>query len=281
MADINVSKNGHIGTVELNRPPNNFLDMELIGEVAGAFEEFDRDDNIRAIVLCSAGKHFCAGANLGQRLANEAAGKPAQTGKHLYHEANRLVRTKKPFVAAVQGAAVGAGCGLALVADFRVGCSEARFSTNFARQGYHPGFGTTHTLQRIVGVQKASWLLYTGERIDGDEAFKIGLIDRLVPLDKVRDTALRDGRGDRPLRAARGAGDAHDAAARPRARVCRGHRARILRADLAARHRRLQGRRRRDERKAGAELQGAVRGVARFENHGSSSRTRGQHAPNK
>ena len=189
MADINVSKNGHIGTVELNRPPNNFLDMELIGEVAGAFEAFDRDDNIRAIVLCSAGKHFCAGANLGQRLVNEAAGQPPQTGKHLYHEANRLVRTKKPFVAAVQGAAVGAGCGLALVADFRVGCSEVRLSTNFARQGYHPGFGTTHTLQRIVGVQKASWLLYTGERIDGDEAFEIGLIDRLVPLEKVRDTA--------------------------------------------------------------------------------------------
>jgi enoyl-CoA hydratase/carnithine racemase len=115
MADINVSKKGHIGTVELNRPPNNFLDMELIGEVAGAFEEFDRDDNIRAIVLCSAGKHFCAGANLGQRLANEAAGKPAQAGKHLYHEANRLIRTKKPFVAAVQGAAVGAGIGLTLV----------------------------------------------------------------------------------------------------------------------------------------------------------------------
>ena len=189
MAEINVSKKGHIGTVELNRPPNNFLDMELIGEVAGAFEEFDRDDNIRAIVLCSAGKHFCAGANLGQRLAAEAAGKPAQAGKHLYHEANRLVRTKKPFVAAVQGAAVGAGIGLTLVADFRVGCSDARFSANFARQGYHPGFGTTQTLQRIVGVQKAQWLLYTGERIDGDEAFRIGLIDRLVPLAKVRDTA--------------------------------------------------------------------------------------------
>ena len=190
MADISVSTSGHVGTVEINRPPNNFLDMELIGELASAFEQFDSDKNIRASVLCSAGKHFCAGANLGQRLANEAAGKPAQAGKHLYHEANRLVRTKKPFVAAVQGAAVGAGCDMALVADFRVACAEARFSTNFARQGYHPGFGTTYTLQRIVGVQKASWLLYTGERIDGEEALKIGLIDRLVPLDKVRDTAF-------------------------------------------------------------------------------------------
>ena len=139
MADINVSKNGHFGTVELNRPPNNFLDMELIGEVAGAFEEFDRDDNIRAIVLCSAGKHFCAGANLGQRLANEAAGRPLQTGKHLYHEANRLVRTNKPFVAAVQGAAVGAGCGLALVADFRVGLLRGTLQHQFRAAGLSPG----------------------------------------------------------------------------------------------------------------------------------------------
>jgi enoyl-CoA hydratase/carnithine racemase len=81
MGDINVSRTGHVATVEINRPPNNFLDMELIGEVAGAFEEIDRDDQVRAVVLCSAGKHFCAGANLGQRLANEAAGKPAATGK--------------------------------------------------------------------------------------------------------------------------------------------------------------------------------------------------------
>jgi enoyl-CoA hydratase/carnithine racemase len=189
MGDINVSKSGHVATVEINRPPNNFLDMELIGELSGVFEELDRDTGCRAIVLCAAGKHFCAGANLGQRLANEQAGKPAETGKHLYHEANRLIRTKKPFVAAVQGAAVGAGLGLALVADFRVGCSEARLAANFTRQGYHPGFGMTHSLPRIVGAQKAAWLFYTGERIDGDEAFKIGLLDRLVALDKVRSTA--------------------------------------------------------------------------------------------
>lgn len=189
MGDINVSKSSHVATVEINRPPNNFLDMGLIGELSSAFEALDKDADCRAIVLCSAGKHFCAGANLGQRLSNEEAGKPEAAGKHLYHEANRLMRTKKPFIAAVQGAAIGAGCGLALAADFRVGCSDARFSANFTRQGYHPGFGMTHTLPRVVGIQKASWLFYTGERIDGDEAMKIGLVDRLVAVDKVRETA--------------------------------------------------------------------------------------------
>jgi enoyl-CoA hydratase/carnithine racemase len=190
MADIGVTMDGHVATVELRRPPNNFIDVALVTEIATAFEALDEDPQCRAIVLCAAGKHFCAGANLAQRLESEAAGKPSDApGKHLYHEANRLVRTKKPFVAAVQGAAVGAGLGLALVADFRVGCSESRFSANFTRQGYHPGFGTTRTLPRLVGAQAAAWLFYTGERIDGEEALKIGLIDKLVPLDQVRGVA--------------------------------------------------------------------------------------------
>jgi enoyl-CoA hydratase/carnithine racemase len=92
-------------------------------------------------------------------------------------------------IAAIHGAAVGAGLGLALLADFRVASEEARFSANFARQGYHPGFGTTCTLPRIVGAQKASWLLYTGERIDGREAFAIGLVDKLVSAADVRSAA--------------------------------------------------------------------------------------------
>ncbi len=187
MADIGVSTNGYVTTVELQRPPNNFLDAGWIADLATIYEQLDDDPNCRAIVLAAAGKHFCAGANLARRLDPNA---PAEgQGRHLYHEAHRLVRTRKPVVAAVHGAAVGAGLGLALVADFRVGCEEARFSANFARQGYHPGFGTTCTLPRIVGAQKAAWLLYTGERIDGREALAIGLVDRLVPSAEVRSTA--------------------------------------------------------------------------------------------
>jgi enoyl-CoA hydratase/carnithine racemase len=188
--DIGVSKSGHVATVELQRPPNNFLDVALIGDLASVLADLDGDESCRAIVLASAGKHFCAGANLGKRLADEASGKQAQPpGKHLYHEAIRLFQTHKPIIAAVHGAAVGAGLGLALAADFRVGCSEARFSANFVRQGYHPGFGMTCTLPRIVGEQKAAWLFYTGERIDGDAALAMGMIDRLVPFDQVRSTA--------------------------------------------------------------------------------------------
>jgi enoyl-CoA hydratase/carnithine racemase len=187
MADIGVSTDGFVTTVELQRPPNNFLDVGWIGDLATIYEQLDDDPRCRAIVLAAAGKHFCAGANLARRLDPQA--EAAGQGRHLYHEAHRLIRTKKPVVAAVHGAAVGAGLGLALLADFRVACEEARFSANFARQGYHPGFGTTCTLPRVVGAQKASWLLYTGERINGREALAIGLVDKLVPSADVTSAA--------------------------------------------------------------------------------------------
>jgi len=110
--------------------------------------------------------------------------------RHLYKEAIRLFRTRKPVVAAVHGAAVGGGLGLALSADFRVTCAEARFCANFSRLGFHQGFGLSVTLPRLVGPQKAALLLYTGRRVPGDEAVTIGLADKLVAESDVRKEAL-------------------------------------------------------------------------------------------
>ena len=187
--DVGCTLEGHVATVEIRRPPNNFLDIELIGNLAAVLEALDDEPQCRSIVLAAAGKHFCAGANLQRRLDDEAAGRPISRTRHLYHEARRLVQTHKPIVAAVHGSAIGAGLGLALVADFRVSCKEARLAVNFAALGYHPGFGMTATLPRVVGHQTARWLCLTGRRLPGDEALKIGLIDRLVEQDKVRDAA--------------------------------------------------------------------------------------------
>ncbi|HKA42609.1 MAG TPA: enoyl-CoA hydratase/isomerase family protein [Burkholderiales bacterium] len=185
--DVGVSMEGHVATVELRRPPNNFLDSDLIASLASALEALDEDDDCRSVVLAAAGKHFCAGANLKRRLDE---GQPTQAQRrHLYHEAQRLVGTRKPIVAAVHGSAIGAGLGLALVADFRVSCREARLAANFTALGYHPGFGMTATLPRLVGNQRAQWLMYTGRRLPGEEAFALGLVDRLVEQDKVRQTA--------------------------------------------------------------------------------------------
>lgn len=188
--EVAVSIEGHVATVEIRRPPNNFLDADLIANLASVLEGLDGERNVRAIVLASAGKHFCAGANLKKRLDDQAAGQ-AQAAKprHLYHEAQRLVATHKPIVAAVHGSAIGAGLGLALVADFRVTCKEARLAANFCAMGYHPGFGMTVTLPRIIGHQRAKWLFLTGKRIPGEEAYAMGLADRLVPQDQVRQVA--------------------------------------------------------------------------------------------
>jgi enoyl-CoA hydratase/carnithine racemase len=188
--DVGVSVDGHVATVEIRRPPNNFLDIDLIGNLASVLEALDDERNVRAIVLAAAGKHFCAGANIKKRLDDQDAGKPPPApGRHLYHEAQRLVATRKPIVAAVHGSAIGAGLGLALVADFRVTCKEARLAANFTAIGYHPGFGMTVTLPRVVGHQRAKWLFLTGKRLPGDEAYAIGLADRLVPQDEVRRAA--------------------------------------------------------------------------------------------
>jgi enoyl-CoA hydratase/carnithine racemase len=194
MSDIGVEKSGHVALVEIRRPPHNFFDIPLIKEIAEAFESFDEDVNIRAIVLAAQGKAFCAGANFGDGSTLDGQGRrPNEPGPGvapLYVEGNRLFRTKKPIVAAVHGAAVGGGLGLAMVADFRVACPETRFCANFTRLGFHPGFGLTVTLPAVVGQTKAALIFYTSRRVTGEEAYAMGLADVLVPQQQVRDAAI-------------------------------------------------------------------------------------------
>jgi len=180
-----------VATLEIHRPPNNFFDLALIDSLAQALEELDSDPACRALVLCSEGKHFCAGANFGGGGSGSRADAGAQdaSGRHLYDEAVRLFRTRKPIVAAIQGAAIGGGLGLALMADLRVAAPEARFSANFARLGFHHGFGLSVTLPDAVGPQRALDLLYTGRRVSGEEALSMGLCDRLVPIERLRAEA--------------------------------------------------------------------------------------------
>ena len=194
MSDIGVEKSGHVALVEIRRPPHNFFDIPLIKEIAEAFESFDEDVNIRAIVLAAQGKAFCAGANFGDGSTLDGQGRrtnePGPGVAPLYVEGNRLFRTKKPIVAAVHGAAVGGGLGLAMVADFRVACPETRFCANFTRLGFHPGFGLTVTLPAVVGQTKAALMFYTSRRVTGEEAYAMGLADVLVPQQQVRDAAI-------------------------------------------------------------------------------------------
>ena len=177
MSDVTVELgDDHVATVKYSRPPDNFFDVALIGDLSDAYEQLDADDACRAILLCSDGRHFCAGANF-------APGGAGTGGPSLYDEAVRMFATGKPVVAAVQGAAVGGGLGLALSADMRVAGPGSRFVANFARLGIHQGFGLSVTLPAVVGQQRALDLLYTGRRVKGDEALALGLCDRLADSD--------------------------------------------------------------------------------------------------
>jgi enoyl-CoA hydratase/carnithine racemase len=183
--DVTVELAEHVATVEIHRPPNNFFDTTLIKGIADAYGPLDDDVECRVIMLCAEGKHFCAGADFSR---------PARDGSsagELYIQAIRLFRSRKPVVAAIQGAAIGGGLGLALSADFRVGSPSSRFAANFSQLGFHPGFGITVTLPRVVGQQKALEWLLTGQRFDGEKAYAAGLVDELAADGEVRAAALR------------------------------------------------------------------------------------------
>lgn len=185
--DIEVSVDNFVATVEIQRPPYNYFDYALIEQIANAFETFDEDTAVRSVVLCAQGKAFCAGANFGDRSRSS---ENSESGNHLYVEAVRLFQTGKPVIAAIHGAAVGGGLGLAMMPDFRVGCPESRFAANFTRLGFHPGFGLTYTLPRIIGEKNAELMFYTSRRVKGEDAHRMGLLDVMVPQDQVRAAAV-------------------------------------------------------------------------------------------
>jgi enoyl-CoA hydratase/carnithine racemase len=187
--DVSVRIEAHVAVLTFDRPPNNHVSVQAMRDLADALFGVDEERDLRASVLKTGGRVFCAGADLVNPGGVGAEG--MQGINPLYVEAVRLFSAKKPIVAAVQGAAVGAGLGLALVADFRVAAPEARFTSNFVKLGFHPGFGVTFTLPRIVGEQKAALMCLTGRRVTGEEAYAWGLADALAPLDELEAAALK------------------------------------------------------------------------------------------
>ena len=187
--DIRITWHGHVAVCEVDKPPHNHVSVKLITDLADAFEALDGDAQCRAIVLASAGRTFCGGADL-QAPGGLSASGGMEAINPLYTAAVRLFACKKPIVAAVQGSAVGAGLGLALVADFRIASPEARFSANFVKLGFHPGFGISHTLPRAIGEQKAALMMLTGRRVKPDEALAWGLVEAVVPAEALRAEAL-------------------------------------------------------------------------------------------
>ena len=183
IGDIHITRDGHVARVTIDKQPINAVSVDLMRDLADALELLDKDGSTRAVVLATSGKVFCSGADLSNRTSEGPI--PERSINPLYDQAVRLFSTELPIVAAVQGAAIGAGLGLAVIADFRVAAPEARFAANFVKLGFHPGFGLTYTLPRLIGRQNAARMFLTGERYDADAALKMGLADEVAPLDQL------------------------------------------------------------------------------------------------
>jgi enoyl-CoA hydratase/carnithine racemase len=186
---VQVTVDGHVAVVTLARPPHNYVSTEFMRSLADAFDAADADTNVRAMVLQADGKSFCAGADFSAPADPIEQSTQAEIPA-LYVEALRIYSAKKPIIAAIQGAAVGAGLGLALAADFRIVTPDARFAGNFVKLGFHPGFGISFALPRLIGQQKAALMLLTGRRIKGEEALAWGLADDLAEPEALRAKAL-------------------------------------------------------------------------------------------
>lgn len=188
-SDIELGRSGLVGTITIRRGPNNYISRDLTRRIGDALHAFDKVEGVRAVLLQSEGKHFCAGAM--HDPDDELTMQPDMhnlEGK--YDEVARLFSSAKPVVAAVQGTAAGAGFGLVMLADFRVAADNARFVPNFVKIGFCPGFGLPVTLPRVVGAQRSSFMLMTGRRFTAAEVAPWGLVDQVVPADELESAAL-------------------------------------------------------------------------------------------
>jgi enoyl-CoA hydratase/carnithine racemase len=178
-----------VATIRLTRPPMNALNTQVQTELAEAAHHVGADPGIRAVVLYGGEKVFAAGADV-KEFAGQSHEYMMTDAARLTNALDALARIPKPVIAAVTGYALGGGCELALTADFRVSADNAKWGQPEILLGIIPGAGGTQRLPRIIGPSKAKDLIYTGRFVNADEALEIGLVDAVVPADKVYETAL-------------------------------------------------------------------------------------------
>jgi enoyl-CoA hydratase len=176
MSLVQVDIADRVATLTLNNPAErNTLTQPMVAEIIAAMDAIEADQGVGAIVVTGAGTAFCAGANLGN-LAESTEGSLGT----IYEGFLRIARSPLPTLAAVNGAAVGAGMNLALGCDVRLAGRRARFDTRFLQIGIHPGGGHTWMLRRIVGPQTTMAAVVFGEVMDGAEAERVGLVHRCI-----------------------------------------------------------------------------------------------------
>ena len=185
MSLVEVTISDRVATLTLNNPAErNTLTAPMVAEIIAAMDEIEPDDGVGAIVVTGTAPAFCAGANLGN-LAESSE----QSLGSIYEGFLRIARSPLPTLAAVNGAAVGAGMNLALGCDVRLAARRAKFDTRFLQIGIHPGGGHTWMLRRVTGPQTTMAAVIFGEVMDGAEAERVGLVHRCVDDEQLLDVA--------------------------------------------------------------------------------------------
>ncbi|MFK4223294.1 enoyl-CoA hydratase/isomerase family protein [Streptomyces sp. NPDC019890] len=178
-----------VGTIRLDRPPMNALDIAVQDRLRELAQEATRRDDVRAVILYGGEKVFAAGADIKEMQAMDHAAMVVRS-RALQDSFTAVARIPKPVVAAVTGYALGGGCELALCADFRIAADNAKLGQPEILLGLIPGAGGTQRLSRLIGPSKAKDLIFTGRMVKADEALGLGLVDRVVPSAEVYEQAL-------------------------------------------------------------------------------------------
>jgi 2-(1,2-epoxy-1,2-dihydrophenyl)acetyl-CoA isomerase len=184
-----------VATITLNRPEVlNAMNRDMFYELNDVFDTAGSDPAVRSVVITGAGRGFCSGADL-KMLATEPGVAEPVVFKSFLRQINELIlkimRLEKPVIAAVNGPATGAGCNVVLACDIIYMAREAYLSEIFVKRGLVPDFGGLYLLPRYVGLAKAKELIFTGEKIQGDEALKLGIANRVLPLDQLLPGAIK------------------------------------------------------------------------------------------
>ncbi len=178
-----------IATVTLDNPKVNALSVQVLKELENVFTVLKSDESVKCIILTGAGKAFVAGADISElnKLNAVKAMEYARTGQHLM---TRIETHPKPVIAAVNGFALGGGCELAMACTIRIASEKALFGQPEVNLGLIPGFGGTQRLGRLVGVGRAMEILLTGNNFGAEEAYRIGLVNKVVAPEALMDEAV-------------------------------------------------------------------------------------------
>ena len=190
LKNIILEKSEHLAIVTINRPKAlNALNSETLKDLDIVLEDLEKDNNIYCVILTGSGeKAFVAGADISEMkdLSEEEGRDFGLLGNKIFRKLEKL---DKPVIAAISGFALGGGCELAMACDIRIASEKAKFAQPEAGLGITPGFGGTQRLARLVGEGKAKELIYTCATIRADEALRIGLVNKVVPLESLMDEA--------------------------------------------------------------------------------------------